>query len=161
MTNCTLSSFFLYLPVIVCKVKYLLQMIRVVERLHIYELLVIPSENIFITTLVAKVMFSQASVILSLNRGGGGPGSKVKHPPPLARVKGQPPPPSQGQRSTTSACQGQRSTTSSWPGSKVKHLPLGQGQRSTTPPPPPEYGNYSQCACGTHPTGMQSCFMYV
>ena len=52
--------------------------------------------NLIFTARVAKAMFSQASVILSLNRGGG------QHLPP---------PPAQGQRSTTSPPgQGQRST---------------------------------------------------
>ena len=37
--------------------------------------------------------------------------------------------------------------------------PPGPGQHPTprTRPPPPTYGNYGQCAGGTHPTGMQSC----
>ena len=65
----------------------------------------------------AKVMFSQASVFLSLNRG----------------VKGQTPPPGQGQRSSTSPGQGQSSSTP--PPARVK----GQA-----PSPRPIYGYYGR-----------------
>ena len=116
---------------------------------------------------ITKDMFSQASVILSLNgvhyhvKGQPPPSPRQGERSPLTRVKGQPLPPGQGQRSTTYPWPGSKvNPFSPQPGSKVNHLVNpGQPPPLDNTPPPSHHRNYGQYAGSMHPTGMHTCYM--
>ena len=101
-----------------------------------------------------KVMFLQASVILSTE--GGVPDQVLPHPGPARYTP--PPGPARYNPQTRYTPQGQvppRPGTPP-PPDRYTHPPT----RYTPPPPGAEHaGRCGQCAGGTHPTGMQSCFI--